>query len=148
MAKNTKKANKQRSGWNLVERMMAKKHDAILKDRRTGKSIPLSIEVCDTFHARARGLMFRRKAVPLLFEFEYPARHAIHSFFVPFKFDAIYMDENWEVTDIFKEIKSFVPYISPRSHVKYLLELPCGMIGKINAKVGDELKITWGKWHG
>lgn len=127
---------------------MQKKHDAILKNKRNNKSMPLNIEVCDTFHSRARGLMFRKKAVPLLFEFDTPARHAIHSFFVLFEFDAIYLDENWKVVDIFEHIQSFCPFISPTSHVKYLLELPCGMIKKVSAKKGDEIKITWGKWHG
>ncbi|MFH1306809.1 MAG: DUF192 domain-containing protein [Candidatus Micrarchaeota archaeon] len=115
---------------------------AKIENQTKNSSVSTFLEICNTFSSRARGLMFRKSPASLLFEFDYPDRHAIHSFFVSFPFDAIYLDENWQITDIFNSISPFTSHISPRANSKYLLELPIGYSQKLNANIGDKLNLV------
>lgn len=85
--------------------------------------------------------MFRKKCASLLFTFDWPDKHSIHSFFVAFPFDAIYLDERGKVADIFCSVPPFSPLITPRSPVRCLLELPPGSAKKLSARIGDSLLI-------
>lgn len=106
----------------------------------TSKSAFARLEICDTSSSRTRGLMFRKKCIPLLFEFEEDGIYPIHSFFVAFSFDAIYLSKNYEAIHIFREVKPFTPYLANSEPAKFLLELPCNFPLKINE--GDKLQIT------
>jgi uncharacterized membrane protein (UPF0127 family) len=41
----------------------------------------INVIECKTFFSKFRGLMFRKKSLPLLFVFKNPTREGIHSFF-------------------------------------------------------------------
>ena len=46
----------------------------------------MEVRICDTLFSRARGLMFRKKSLPLLFVFKKAGIRSIHSFFCqPFR---------------------------------------------------------------
>ncbi|MEK6936170.1 MAG: hypothetical protein AABW67_05260, partial [Nanoarchaeota archaeon] len=45
------------------------------------KKISLKVNICDNIFSQARGLMFRKKSLPLLFIFKTTKKRAIHSFF-------------------------------------------------------------------
>ncbi|MCX6749240.1 MAG: DUF192 domain-containing protein [Candidatus Pacearchaeota archaeon] len=79
---------------------------------------------CNIFK-EASGLMFtrRKKAKPLLFEFEKPVNFRIHSLFVFFPFVAIWLDEKNKIIEI-KKIKPFISSIKPKKPYKKLLEIP------------------------
>ncbi|MBI2079205.1 DUF192 domain-containing protein [Candidatus Micrarchaeota archaeon] len=82
------------------------------------------------------------KILDLLFSFPKKGFWSIHSFFVFFEFDAIYLDENRKIVDIIRGIKPFTPNISNTSAAKYLLEIPdCEIRFKLNEvlsfKTGD-----------
>ncbi len=100
-------------------------------------------ELCNTVWKKARGLMFRRKhEKPLLFIFNRKARlaNSIHSFFVFFPFDAVWLDENMKVVDIKQNIKPFTPNLSPKKPAKYLLEFPAGK--SKNLRIGEKVSIN------
>lgn len=88
-----------------------------------------------------RGLMFRQKCAALLFSFDWSDRHAIHSFFVAFPFDALYLDEQGRVADAFESVPPFSAPFSPRAPARYLLELPPGSIRKLSLRPGRLLRI-------
>ncbi|MBN2478308.1 DUF192 domain-containing protein [Candidatus Micrarchaeota archaeon] len=69
-----------------------------------------------------KGLMFGSRK-NLLFEFKNSGKHSIHSFFVFFRFDAVYLDENMEVVEIYKKVKPFTFNVSNKKDANYLLEL-------------------------
>ena len=73
---------------------------------------------------KLRGLMFRRRcnAEPLLFDFKKPVRHSIHSFFVFFKFKAIFLDENNNI--IAETIIHPFEFVKPNNYYHKLLEVP------------------------
>lgn len=119
---------------------------AIIENKTKSLSIQTPIETCDDMPSRMRGLMFRKKPASLLFDFEYEDFHAIHSYFVNFEFDAIFLDENFIAVDIFHAIETFKPLVKPKKKCKYLLELPCGFIQRLGAHTGDEFFVSDG--HG
>ncbi|MBI5158755.1 DUF192 domain-containing protein [Candidatus Micrarchaeota archaeon] len=99
-------------------------------------------ELCDSPSSRMRGLMFRKKfKKPLLFKFDFPAKHAIHSFFVLFEFDAVFLNDEKKVVDVFKRIKPFTPLIVPKKNALFLIEFPAGVAEKKGIKTGDA--IVW-----
>lgn len=70
------------------------------------------------------GLMFRTsKTKNMLFEFKKDTNLAIHSFFVFFKFLAIWVDEKNRVID-FKLVNPFLSNIKSKKRFKKLIELP------------------------
>ena len=98
-------------------------------------------EVCDTFHTRMRGLMFRSRPAYLFFEFGLEDLNPIHSFFVLFPFDAVYLNSKHEVVEAFASVQPFTPYLEPNEVNKYLLEAPAGFIKSLGICKGDKLKI-------
>lgn len=85
-----------------------------------GRKTKISVEVCDTFWKKLKGLMFRKNSPPLLFLFNREQNLVIHSFFCkPFR--AIWLDENKRVTKII-DVKKQKPHFS--GFGKYLLEIP------------------------
>ena len=85
-----------------------------------------------TFNARklshfgkAIGLMFsrREKAEILLFEFKNPVKMRIHSFFVFYKFIALWLDNKNKVID-WKIVKPFLPSVSSKKPFYKLVEIP------------------------
>ncbi len=79
--------------------------------------------VAKTIVERAIGLMFSREKKNILFVFDREGYHPIHSFFVPFSFDAIYLNKDWKVVDVISDIKPFSVYICNKKPAKYLIEL-------------------------
>lgn len=97
-------------------------------------------EIADTIFKRARGLMFRKKPKRLLFIFEEEGIYPIHSYFVFFNFDAIYLDKNMKIIEIFENIKPFTTLIKPTKKVKYLLELEVESVKKLNLHKNSIIK--------
>jgi uncharacterized membrane protein (UPF0127 family) len=96
-------------------------------------------EIADTPASRSRGLMFRSKPKRILFKFGRPGRYSIHSFFVAFPFDAIYLDGEMRVTEVYLSVPPFVPLLVPKRPASFLLELPEGEGRKL--KLGERIII-------
>lgn len=110
--------------------------------QQTSKFIKIiNYELADSFFSRARGLMFRFSPKTILFIFPKEGIHPIHSLFVFFPFDAVYLDAQMRVTEIFRSVPPFTLLISPKKPAKYLLELPAGDAEKLSIKVGTKLQI-------
>lgn len=92
---------------------------------------------------RARGIMFYKKNFkPLIFIFSRASvlQSTIHSFFCP-PFDAVFLNENKEIIDLYEKVLPFKLSISPIKPAKYLIEAPEGFISKNNLKKGDFIEF-------
>ena len=80
-------------------------------------------KVLTNIFSKMRGLMFRsaKYNLPLLFVFNKPARHEIHSFFCK-KFIAVWMLDN-QVIDV-KIVNPFKFCVTPEKKFNLLLEVP------------------------
>lgn len=81
----------------------------------------VEFELCDTLFKNFRGLMFSPKRnIILVAPTESIAHSSIHSFFVFYPFNAVFLNENKEVVD-HKRIMPFSLY-SPKRPAKYVIE--------------------------
>jgi len=103
-------------------------------------STKLKIKIAADYFSKARGLMFRKKIVPILFLFKKEDIYPIHSFFVNFEFDAIYLSKNKKVTEMFLKIRPN-SLIFPCKKAYYLLELPASVVDKL--KISQKDKLDW-----
>ncbi len=105
---------------------------------RSRKLRMCSALVADSPLSRSRGLMFRSKIVPILFLFPNEGIWPIHSLFVFFPFDAVYIGKDRRVVEILPKIGSWKLLIVPRKKAQFLLELPEGQSKGIS--IGNELE--------
>ncbi len=100
--------------------------------------------VANSFFTRLRGLMFRAR-FPRTMLFYFPGtsikRNSIHALFVFFEFDAVYLDEERRVVDIYERVRPFTLYIEPKKPSAYLLELERGAVKKLGVSIGDEMEF-------
>lgn len=115
-----------------------------IKNARNGKKICVECEVADTPLARSIGLMFARKPKCILFKFDAEGVYPIHSFFVNFPFDAVYLDAQMRAVEIFESIEPFTPLVVPRKKAAYLLEMPQGSAKKLGLVERDAVRIYAG----
>lgn len=88
------------------------------------KKIKVSVKECNLFW-KSVGLMFSRRETAniLLFSFKNKQKIAIHSFFVFYKFLAVWLDENNKVVDL-KIVKPFTFCVFPSRDSFKLVEIP------------------------
>lgn len=104
-------------------------------------NIANSFEECTSWWEQTKGMMFRKKVVPLLFIFPKEQTIKLHSWFCPGAMDLILLDENWEVVEIFSEWHKRSSYSSTKKAM-FLLELPASTIAESRTDIGDIVQIV------
>ena len=99
-----------------------------------------SFEECKTFWQQTKGMMFRKEVVPLVFFFPKETSLKLHSWFCPDNIDLVFLDENWEVVELYSEWDTWSSY-SPQKKFMFLLELPRGTIFKTGTQIWDTVHI-------
>lgn len=95
--------------------------------------------VADSFFTRLKGLIGRKK----LDEDEglciKPCK-GVHTFFMRFSIDVVFVDKNGEVCEVVKGLKPYrvSKYISDTS---YVIEFSEGMCEEINIEIGDKIEL-------
>ena len=92
----------------------------IVENKTNGKK--LNCDDAVSLLSKMRGLMFRKEIIPILFDFFRDDIHAIHSFFVPAPFYAIYISSSGEVVDKFRVVPSEA-HRQNSEPARYLLEI-------------------------
>ena len=89
------------------------------------------VEVANGFLSRALGLMFR-SSVPegyaLVFEFGRERSVSLHTVFVPFPIDAVFLDGNGAVRSV-ETLRPWLGYASERAET--VVELPAGAADRL-----------------
>ena len=101
------------------------------------------VEIAYNSFQKMRGLMFRRILDhALVFKLNKPSKikASIHSFFVFFPFDVLFLDEGCTVVDA-KTVQPWTYIVRPRQLTKFIVELPEGTIAKTKVKEGDCVKF-------
>ena len=104
------------------------------------KTARIPLEIADTEFSRMRGLMFRKKTVPILFIFGFEGKFPIHSHFVAEEFDAVYVSQDGIVNEVFRKIPPNTNLVSPKKDSSYLLELPVRLTDRLLIRAGDRLE--------
>jgi len=115
---------------------------ARLVDRMARKILANKVEFADTFWRRFRGLMFRRnfcECEALVFKLK-SRLQSIHTFFLRFSIDVIFLDSNFFVIEICQRLKPWRIH-RLKVDVSYIVELPAGTIFRTNVKIGHKLAL-------
>lgn len=112
-------------------------------DRTSGEVLASEVELADTFWRRFRGLMLRRRfprGRALLFKFNKPGRYGVHTFFVRFPIDLMYLDSDFRIVELRAWLKPWRMHKS-RAAASYLAELPAGTLRSAKVRVGHKISF-------
>ena len=94
---------------------------------------------CSSLLSQIRGMMFRKKVIPLVFIFSRERRVNLHSFFCK-EMDLVFLNNKFRVIEMKKNWKPFSFYTSKKK-AKILLELPVGSILTRKIDIRDWIRI-------
>lgn len=105
-------------------------------------NIKIEAEIADTFQKKARGLSGRKSIAEgegMLFIYENSGFYSFWMLGMNFALDIIWIDENYKIIDIDKNVSpdSFPKTFRSENPAKYILEVPAGFSDKNNVKLGD-----------
>ncbi len=95
-------------------------------------------KVCRSFLSKFLGLMFSKQRI-LVFEFSKERYRSLHTLFVFFPIDVLFLDENKRIIEIKKNLKPFSFYTS-KNKAKYVIEIPTGRI-QDNIDIGNKVRV-------
>ena len=103
----------------------------------TGETLATSVRLANTSLARLRGLMFTR-CLPAGAGLWLRPCQSIHSFWMFYSIDAIFLDRNLRIVKLVANLRPF-RLTAPKFSAHSVLELPPGTIERHGLKVGDQL---------
>ncbi len=109
----------------------------MLYNKTTKQKITEKTRVSTSFFALFKGLMFEKKKnfdYAMVFVLPVASRTAasIHTFFVFFPIDVVFLDSQKKVIEVAKSVKPFTPIYMPKKPAAYFVELPEGKSEKIS----------------
>ena len=114
-----------------------------MKIRNLTRQTTLATKACraDSWHSRLMGLMFQ-KELPQEGGLLLVPEGSIHTFFMRFPIDVLYLSRDWEVLRADNEMPPYRlgPVFTRGCHA--ILELPAGTIASTQTEVGDQLEIS------
>jgi len=123
----------------MVASSLPKQPNYSIVNSSNGKSVKVYMEIAADEFSRMRGLMFRDQIIPILFTFGGPGLFPIHSHFVKYEFDAVYLSPSGEVVEVFRKVPPNTSLVSPTKVAGYLLELPVDVFDELKIEKGDSL---------
>lgn len=106
-----------------------------------GHVIAEQLRIADRFWSRFKGLMLT-KTFPSCDGLMIQPCQSIHTFFMRYAIDVIYLDQHNEIIDIHYHIKPGQIGKSIRG-VKSVVELPIGTLEKTNTKTGQTVQVNY-----
>lgn len=85
--------------------------------------------------------MFKRefpKDTALVIEVHLQAKNGIHTFFMFFPIDVLFLDRTGRVVELIKELKPWRFYF-PKQEAKWIVELQAGTIKKTSIEIGNQI---------
>ena len=109
-----------------------------LINKNTKEVLFSNVTIAETFIQRLCGLMFR-SSISNDTTFVFYRTSAIHTFFMRFPIDIIFLDRDMKVVDICKLVKPWRMRVCPGS--KAVIECSGNVTGKKGLKEGDKLSV-------
>ena len=101
--------------------------------------VAVTVEMADNYFKRLFGLMGRPGLLPHHGLWIVPCKD-IHSCFMRFEFDAIFVDKNHQVVHLIERMKPWrISKFVKNGHA--VLELPAGAIAESRTEIGDQLQL-------
>lgn len=80
-----------------------------------------------------------------LFMFHSEKLTHIHTIFVFFPIDIIYLSRRKVVVDTLTDVKQFIPIIRPKKKAMYIIEARAGLVRRTLTKPGDQIDFEFGR---
>lgn len=111
----------------------------LLNQSQNNVPVATSLEVAQGFYSRLMGLMFK-SSIPRNYGLWFHRCNSIHTCFMRFAIDVIYVDKNLKVKRVYENLK---PWRMTRFVIgaDSVIELPAGTIREKQVKVGDQLYV-------
>ncbi|MFQ6050500.1 MAG: DUF192 domain-containing protein [Candidatus Hydrothermarchaeota archaeon] len=112
----------------------------------TTKSMVLAhtAKIANNFFSRFKGLMLKtelKDGSGLIIDLKKERKWAsIHTFFMRFPIDLIYVDSNNIVKEVVEDLRPWRLYF-PKNNARYVIELPAGILAATKTEVGDEISL-------
>lgn len=107
--------------------------------KQTGVCIADKVEIAQTFLKRLIGLLGRSKMSDVSGIY-FPGCRSIHSFFMRFSIDVLFLDNEMNITKIVACMKPYRLALSPR-RTRHTIEFACGVLAKFHLEVGDAILL-------
>lgn len=112
----------------------------MILDKTKNLIIAKKVKVCNSFLSRLKGLMFTRKleddeALILVSKEESLIRSAIHTLFVFYPINVLWLDKDFNVVDKRLNIRPFTMSIIPKKAAKYIIEFNGNKVIDLNDKL-------------
>jgi len=122
--------------------MMAKLYKITknLNHENAAEILTEKLEIAESFFARAKGLL-GRKNLDLDQALWIKPCNNIHTFFMKFKIDCVFINKNNQVEKIFSNVAPFC-IKGPVWRATSVIEFSAGFIESSNIKIGDQLYVV------
>ncbi len=113
------------------------RHEVVVVRGDGGRIVCERCEVADTFLGRARGLLGRSELASGAGLLVRPT-FSIHTFFMRFPIDAVFIDRSGSVVDVVRRLKPW--RAATRLRARAVLELPAGEADRVTLQIGERLE--------
>jgi len=113
----------------------------MIKNDTRKKTISTRFRKVTSVAGKTIGLMFKKNPESLVFVFSRETIVPLHTFFMKFPIDVLFLNEDWKVVELKENLEPY-RYYWPRKKAKFIVELPEGSILKSKTAVGDVLNIA------
>ena len=111
----------------------------ILVNSRTGEAVATAVEIADTRQTRNRGLL-GRDSIPASTALMLSPCFSIHTAFMRFAIDAVFVDREGTVVRIVREMPAWRVAASWRARA--VIEIAAGAAARHDVRVGDRLVVA------
>lgn len=112
---------------------------AALMNKTTNQTLIPQLEVARTFWSRGKGLL-GRSFLPMEEALWIHRCNSIHTFFMKFPIDCVFVDKNLQVKAIYQDVRPW-RLIPPVWGASSVIEMASGSVSKIKVNVGDQLYV-------
>lgn len=112
---------------------------AVLMNKTTGQILIPQLHTASNFWSRGIGLL-RHKTLPMDEALWIHRCNDVHTFFMKFSIDCVFVDKTLKVTKIFKDVKPG-RLILPVRGASSVFEMASGCVDKMGINVGDQLHV-------
>jgi len=106
----------------------------------TNKIIAEDLMVATGLFSRAIGLL-GRKSINTNFGIMFPKCRSIHTHFMMFPIDIIFVDDKTCITELFENLKPWKILISKNKESSHIIEMTTGTIKRSNLTIGSQLEL-------
>ncbi len=112
---------------------------AVLQNKTTDKVLIPHLEVATNFKSRGIGLLGRTH-LPENQALWIHRCNSIHTFFMKFSIDCVFIDKNLKVRAIYKDVRPW-RLVLPVWGARSVIEMASGTVNKVQVNVGDQLHV-------